>query len=291
MIRPIVASDREVRIYHGNYTHKSSSIKRTERDVSTRMLGVFMNPFGDFGFHIKKMKKKADIFATRIMLPRLTAADVRIFRRTTYVPSVRYGLAAVVIDEEELSTVQSRIIPAILKKLNVQNTIPTSIRHGPLELGGLDLYDLLRTEVGIESLGFFRGGIQSASENGKLPRLNMQSSQLEAGIDQDLLQFPDIHLSSLTPTWLLSLWQFLSLHNMSATVSDPYQIPLHSSTDEYIMQATHLARYSTAQQKDINRVRLFLQVNMLANMTDCSYTKAINLSFLDGLRPQSSIAN
>jgi hypothetical protein len=72
-------------------------------------------------------EKKADTFATRIMSPYLSAADVRIFHRTTYVPSMRYGLAAVTIDEEELNKVQSSIIPAILKRLNVNSTIPTSI--------------------------------------------------------------------------------------------------------------------------------------------------------------------
>jgi hypothetical protein len=290
VIRPIVATDREVRLYQGHNVQDSSIIKRTELDESTRMLGVFLNPLGDFGFHLRQLMKKADIFATRIMSPRLSAADVRIFHRTTYIPSMRYGLASVAIDEEELNKVQSRILQAILQKLNVQSTIPTSIRHGPRELGGLDLYDL-RTEVGIESLKFFRDAIYSDSENGKLLRLNLQYSQLEAGIGRDLLQFPDIHIAYLTPTWLLSLRQFLSIHNMSVTVSDSYQIPLRSDSDEYIMQKTHLARYSIAQQKDINLVRLFLQVNTLADITDCSNSKVIDLSFLDGQRTSSFIVN
>ena len=50
------------------------------------------------------------------MSPRLSATDVRIFHRTTYIPSMRYGLAAVATDEEALGTVQSRVIQAILKK-------------------------------------------------------------------------------------------------------------------------------------------------------------------------------
>ena len=42
-------------------------------------------------------------------------------------PSMRYDLAAVaIIDEEELSKVQSHIIPAILKKLNVESTTSES---------------------------------------------------------------------------------------------------------------------------------------------------------------------
>ena len=219
MICPIETLDKEIQITQGTNVSDPCSIRRTALNKSSRMLGVFLNPLGDFGFHVKQLKKRADVFASRIMSPRLSAADVHIFHRTMYVPSMRYGLAAVAIDEEEFGNVQSRIIPAILKKLNMQSTIPTAIRHGPRELGGLDLYDL-RTEVGIESLKFFRDAIYSKSETGKLLRLNMQYSQLEAGIGQDLLQFPAIHLSYITPTWILSLRQFLFMHTMSVTVSD-----------------------------------------------------------------------
>ena len=80
---------------------------------------------------------------------------------------MRYGLAAVAVDEEELGGVQLRVLQAILKKLNVRSTIPTAIRHGPKEMGGLELYDL-RTEVGLESIKNFRDAIYSNSENGKL---------------------------------------------------------------------------------------------------------------------------
>ena len=117
------------------------------------MLGVLLNPLGDFGDHLRFLKNKPNSFASRLMSPRLLATDVRIFHQTTYIPSMRYGLAAVATDEETLGTVQSRVIQAILKKLHVQSTIPTSIRHGPAEFGGLELYDL-RTESGIESVKF-----------------------------------------------------------------------------------------------------------------------------------------
>lgn len=153
------------------------------------------------------------------------------------------------------------------------------------------LEDLISTTSyrgGHQGIDFFLDALYSDSDNGKLIRLNLQYSQLEAGIGQDLLEFPDIHISYLTPTWILSLRQYLSLHKMSVTVSDTYQIPLRSpSSDAYIMQASHLEQYTNAQQKDSNLVRLFLQVNTLADITDCSNPKAISLFFLDGRRPPS----
>ncbi|KAI2502514.1 hypothetical protein MHU86_11946 [Fragilaria crotonensis] len=50
------------------------------------------------------------------------------------------------------------------------------------------------------------------------------------------------------------------------------------------MQSHHLNRYSEAQQRDINLVRLYLQVNTLAEMVDPTRPSAINLDYLDGIR-------
>ena len=290
IIRPIQAADRDIRLYQGTQREELATIRRTSPLDSSRMLGVHMNPMGDFGIQLKELKKKADSFANRLLSPRLSADDVRIFHRTTYIPSMRYGLAALAVDEEELGGVQSRVIQAMLKKLNVQSTIPTAIRHGPKDMGGMDLYDL-RTEVGIESIKFFRDAIYSNSENGKLIRLNMQYSQLEAGTGEKLLEHPDVHIAYLTPTWILSLRQFLSCHNMTIKVTNSFQIPLAGPKDEYIMQPVHLSRYSASQQRDINLVRMYLQVNTLAELSDPQRHKAIDLCYLDGKRSPTQRVN
>ena len=166
---------------------------------------------------------------------------------------MRYGLAALAVDEEILAGVQSRVIKSMLQKMHVQSTIPTAIRHGPPELGGLGLYDL-RSEVGIEAIKFFRNAIYSNSECGKLLRINLQYSQLEAGIGQALLEHPTIHISYLTPSWLISLRQFLYCHNLTILITDNFCPVLQSDSDQYIMQECHLSRYTAVQQRDINLV-------------------------------------
>ena len=178
----------------------------------------------------------------------------------------------------------------MLQKTHVQSTIPTAIRHGPPELGGLAIYDL-RTEAGIEAVKCFRDAVYSRSECGKLLLLNLQYSQLEAGIGEALLEHPKIHISYLTPSWILSLRQFLFCHNMTITVSNGYTPPLQSKTDQYIMQASHLARYTAVQRRDINLVRLYLQVTSLADLNDHTNNKGIHLNYLDGVRPSHWVNN
>jgi hypothetical protein len=284
VIRPITSSDRELQLHQGLRLATKTSIKRTDPADPQKMLGVLMNPMGDFSAQIRAMKKKADTFATRILSPRLTSTDIRTFHPSIYIPSMRYGLAALAIDEEELSQVQSSVIRSMLQKMGVQSTIPTAIRHGPPELGELGIYDL-RTEAGLEAVKIFRDSIYSESENGNLLRLNMQYSQLEAGVGELLLGKPEVHLPYLTPTWLLSLRQFLYCHNMTVTVTGAYSIPLQGASDQYIMQQCHLARYTVSQQRDINLVRIYLQVNTLADMTDPHSPKSIRLNYIDAQRP------
>jgi hypothetical protein len=105
------------------------------------------------------------------MSPRMTATDIAIFHQSIYIPSMRYSLAAIAADEEALAPFQSKIIQTILQKLHLSSTTPTSLRHGPIELGGVGLYDL-RTEAGVEALKFLRNSLYSDSEAGNLIRLN-----------------------------------------------------------------------------------------------------------------------
>ena len=132
---------------------------------------------------------------------------------------MRYSLPAIAIDEDELKKVQTRILPTIVQKLGMSSKLPTAVRHGPPTMGGLGLMDL-RTECGIETVKYFRNQVYRRTEVGELMVIQSQTLQLEAGIPQPLLELPMIFLSYLTPTWLLSMRQFLSNHNFTVQVTD-----------------------------------------------------------------------
>jgi hypothetical protein len=166
--------------------------------------------------------------------------------------------------------------------MHFSSKIPTSVRHGPVQMGGLGIYHLC-TEAGLEALKFFRNSLHSQTEAGNLIRLNMEYSQREAGIGQPLMQ----HLPYLTPSWLLFLRQYLSTHNMHVVVTDTHVDELRGPTDQYIMDPIHLQRYSTSHQRDINLVCLFLQVSTISDLVDTSSPKRIDLSLLDARRSPS----
>ena len=107
MIRKIKTNDRTLLLVQGDLPTPVTIKEEHPLDHSSRMLSVYMNPMGDFSDHIISLKKKADAFSRLItMSPRLTAADISIFHRSIYIPSMRYSLAAVAANEETLGHVQ-----------------------------------------------------------------------------------------------------------------------------------------------------------------------------------------
>ena len=59
VIRPIETLDKEIQITQGTNVSDPCSIRCTALNESSRMLGVFLNPLGDFGFHNEAIKEES----------------------------------------------------------------------------------------------------------------------------------------------------------------------------------------------------------------------------------------
>jgi hypothetical protein len=233
----------------------------------SKMLGVWLTPTGNFAEHLKVMKTKADTFSVRIKSSRLTSRDTTTFHRTMYFPSMRYSLAAMAVDEEELNQLQTKITPTMLQKLGASSTTPTVIRHGPTDLAGLDLVDL-RTELGIEMIKCLRHAVYAGTEVGKMILINLGHSQQEAGIGPLLFENPDIYIPYVTKTWLMSVRQYMSQHNIKITFTEQYGLKLKSTRDQFIMDPSALQGFSEDNQLDINLVRIHVKANSIAELTE-----------------------
>jgi hypothetical protein len=260
----------------GNHTGVPTLINRVPLDKASRLLGVYLSPNGNFSSHFKVLQAKADTFSIRLHSPKLSPQDVLTFHRTMYTPAMKYVLPALAVDEEELAPIQSKILPVMLQKLGYSSKLPTEIRHGPIELGGLALMDL-RTEMGISTIKYMRNAVYSGSETGKLIILNVKHSQIEAGIADNILENTAVYLPYLTPTWITSVRQFIFQHELKISLTDTLTVHMSGRNDQCIMIPTSLSRYSTQQQTDINLVWLYLQVITLSDVSQpdgkdiCSY--------------------
>ena len=129
--------------------------------------------------HIQKLQQKADQYAMRLMSPKLTADNIRVFHRSIYIPSMQCSLPAIAVDEEALVPVQFKVIQVVFPRLHFNSEIPRSIRHhGPVQLVGLGLYNLC-TEAGLEALKCFKSAIHSNFEVKNVLGINLQYTHME----------------------------------------------------------------------------------------------------------------
>ena len=96
---------------------------------------------------------------------------------------MRYGLSSTIVHTaKDLQGNKSQVIATVLQKMHISIKIPTAIRHGPIALGELDLYNM-RTEIGAERLKLLRDSLFADSATGKYIMINLRATQLEAGVD------------------------------------------------------------------------------------------------------------
>ena len=136
-----------------------------------------------------------------------------------------------------MESVQTNILAAVMNKLGASRTTPAAIRHGPTELGGLNIIDL-QTEIGIAQIKFLRNATYADTEAGKLITLSVKLTQMEAGVAQNILEKPDIPLPYITKTWITSLRRFLHQHSIQITLTDTLRIRFNGKWDECIMDTS-----------------------------------------------------
>lgn len=127
--RPIGSEDPNIAIGKNAFgSPRQQAIPQMPLETCSQVLGVQLSPSGSFpDDHIQLHKTKADSFAARLhSLVCIKAIDARIFHRSIYVPTVRYGLAALSASGEEHSTIQTRVLTSLLQKMNVCSTLPTT---------------------------------------------------------------------------------------------------------------------------------------------------------------------
>ena len=97
--------------------------------------------------------------------------------------------------------------------------------------------------------------------------MSLKYTQLEAGVSFNLLEHTSSIIPYLTPTWITSVRQFLYQHNITVNISDTLRLRLSNQHDCCIMDSKALKRYTPGQQRDINLVRLYLQVLTLSDIS------------------------
>ena len=237
---------------------------------ATKMLGVWLAPDGSHTKQIATMKSKAMDWADYIRTGHLSASDTWIALSSTIWRTLEYPLAALMLSDDDLTSIVWPIISVVLPKMGMTRCLPRALRYGPLEAGGVGIRDLYMV-MGMSRIQYLLEHPWKNTPTGHLIRSNWESITLESGLFGPLAEadFPSLSKWLLTSsTWVRSTLQFLheekvSFHsNLSFYTLAPKRL-----RDSPIMSGLSRVVESSAALRRLNQCRIFLKVVSVADIS------------------------
>ena len=149
--------------------------------------------------------------------------------------------------------------------MGINQKFPRAVAYGPLEFGGLSLYDLT-TEQGILQIKNLMEHVHHGTETEKMIMISLAHLQLESGQSKPILTQLSAPIPYITPCWIMSIRNFLYVNNMSLQFADNFSHRLTRTHDRFIMDVLANEAFTPMELRHINAVRLHLQVATLSEI-------------------------
>lgn len=218
-----------------------------------------MAPDGNNSEHIHSLRNKAQHWANNISHMGNNTEEIWTALHRTIPFRIRYSLPAVTLQEKECCYIMAPIHKEGLPRAGIPSTIPSALRHGPTDRGGLGLLDLY-TYQGTSQVASLVSNVWAKNPTGKLLQIAIDDISLEMGIPK----LSTRHISkglgyTTTQSWIKHVFNFIEEMNLRITNLRPAMLPPREG-DVTIMQLALEYTASTNHLRAINKVRMALNV-------------------------------
>jgi len=150
------------------------------------------------------------------------------------------------------------------------SSFPQAILQAPHNYFGLGLTNLYHKQGIQHLLALLWYRPHQDDTTGKLLHLGLETMRLELGLNEKMFS-QDRHALHLlvTPTWLSHTWCFQTEYNICINTCTP-EIPFSWEGDQLLMKLFSQAGIRSKELATLNRCQIFLQVAMLADISDGS---------------------
>ena len=244
------------------------NIQQYDCNKAHETLGNWLKPSLETDTAFEVLQKIITTYASRTSTSSLNRYDTWIGYEHVLLPKLTYTFATSSHLPKDLIKLQRPATRATLLKLGFQRNIPTSTIYGVIEYGGLN-FKCLFIEQGIAQTTMAMRQIRAQTDIGNLCLIALSWWQLFTGVSMPLWEYPQIKIKYIKHDWFASVRAFL------ATINGSLHIPsitnniqdLLRNNDTAIMDHIINSKKTIQEQDRINRVRLWLGVHSLAEIT------------------------
>ena len=254
-----------------NYTGETVEVIQLSVDDARETLGVMQTPSGSEKAQVNKLTTKIDKWADNVMSSGLRSEDAREAVRSTIGKTIDYPLPATAMSKKECNEVTKRIRKCGLPKSGIVRTAASQLVFGSEELGGFGFTDTYTKQL-MAHLQMLLDHGHEHTETGQLIRCLAEGVLLESGMPGNVFDLKPSKCSWCEHNWVVNTLTMLEDTKITLR-NDVKQLKQWKKNDIYIMQEIFEAgKYSKKDLKDLNTMRMHLQVTMLSDLTTADGT-------------------
>ena len=239
--------------------------RKTGRD-SDKRLGVFTSCNGDWTKEYKRWKQFSIDFSHQLRKSKLGRIAGHTAYQSMWLAKFRYMAAVVGFTPPQVNQIQKKITSSCLSVGGYCSILPRAVVFGPTEYGGM-AWDSIIAILIFEKIKFLIGSIRLQDKVGKMMQIHLTWIQIFAGCSWPILKANKL-VTYLPLGWVMVLHQYLVQYQIQVEVWGLWTPSPRRENDRVIMDIVQQQIPSWAWGGGgINRCRLFLNANTLADLT------------------------
>ena len=271
-------------------THDSSpiSVKRLQPFQAHKTLGCNIALNYNQGMQFRVLHKKLEHWNSKVKSSFLTASE-KIKSYNAYTSKgVEYVLPTSSMSQKQCAELDKLVTPILYHAHSIQKNNSKCILYAPEKYGGFGHKDVWHLQ-GLNKLKFFFAHYRRHDTTGRLIKISMRWTQLEAGVSKPFYTYHHQKLAPiLTPTWVTHMWEYLSSCNSTIREHSPWIHKTTCSTDFFLMDEILLAAIPMEHKIIFNEIRMHLQLLTAADIVLLGTGNTIIPSIFNGFHHRKS---
>jgi hypothetical protein len=243
------------------------TIRHFDCTTSHKTLGVMENPSLNYEEEWSRLCDKVTALTSHLVVDPMYPGDASTMYSSILMPSVGYSLVAMSFDRDKMDNLNSRPLSLVLRQMGYNRSTPRAVVHGPAYYGGLGMQSFYVKMGTDKTLALIRN-LRHYGKVGKYMHICMDWFQLTTGYGIDCFQVTVMAIPHAVGDWFPHLRDFLASSELYIKTTKPLYVVTRRRHGDRILMEDALAHNSVSEIKAINRTRLYLRVETLADCTD-----------------------
>ena len=260
-------------LYQQDTDGNTHLVERLEVHHSAKGLGVLFNPIGCWKAQFEETKAKVHVWCNNIRTSSLNSHEVYMATNTGVLRTISYVLPVTSFNKKQCTAIDAELYSTILPRMNMNRHLPLVYRYGPKKCHGLGLSQTVIKQY-IEKVKKLLQHANQPTQLGISIISILETIHLTMGVSTPLFQLEYSKFQFLLePCWIKDIWRISSKYNIQ--IYGQYARPQPQRRNDFaIMERIVLSgRFKQAELLKINRLRIYLQVLFMSDITTIQGTR------------------